>query len=537
MHALENVSSNSHSNEVFGSSSAGAHTEKNAGMSAPQRSQHKTREPFNLHVTNRQRLSSAMESFRRTVSPTLNASVSNVASLSNRQELGSYFDSVPSAPVDPLIGVTAAFKQDPNPNKVDLGVGAYRDDNGVSPVMDCIKKVEDARAEKIREGTYKTASYLPSEGLLEFNNAVKTLVFGNDKAVHDRTATVQGLGGTGPIRLGADYIKKVSRSNEVWISEPSWPAHRMVFEGAGFTVKTYPYYDKSKNGVDFDSMLAKLKNLPPESVVVLQACCHNPTGADLTDHQWQQVIATVKEKKLIPFIDMAYQGFAESLEADGKVVRDFARENVEVIVSTSYSKNLGQYGERVGALSVVKAPEKTDQMDNVMKQLRVCVRNLYSNPPTRGAETVAAVLNDPELSKSWVNELGTYRDRLKDMRQQFVSKLRDIAPEHNFDFVLEQRGMFAFLPLSPQQVVRMREEDSIYLIETGRMCVANLNSKNIDAVVKSVAKVLAQPEQASESAQVSAPVVQQHGRIAPVRSWDGKAGGMAHWLNKRARGF
>ena len=405
-----------------------------------------------------------------------------------------WLSNVPTLPADPLIGITAAFNLDPRPNKIYLGVGAYYDEDGVRPEMSSIGLAKlELETARHAETKHTATAYLPIEGLPEFNSSVKKLVFGDDPVFHERVATVQGLGGTNPITTGACFLKKfLPPGTKTYISEPSWPAHRMVFENAGFEVETYPYYNRENYRVDFNNLLKNLQSLAEKSVVVLQACCHNPTGADLTDAQWQQVIATVKKNKLIPFIDMAYQGFGEGVLEDGKVVRDFSKAVPIVFVSTSYSKNFAQYGDRVGALSVVTG--SSIQASLVKGQLKAIIRANYSNPPAYGAVLVSSVLRSPTLYKKWVEEdIGPARDRIQEMRNLFVDKLKERAPEHDFEYVRNQRGMFSLLNLSVGQIRSMRFNDAVYLIENGRICIAGLNKKNMESVVNSIVKVLKKP--------------------------------------------
>lgn len=389
------------------------------------------------------------------------------------------------APRDPILGITEAFNADKNANKVNLGVGVYYDDNGKVPLLECVKKAEAQLMEKATPRTY-----LPIEGLAAYDKAVQELVFGADSAVikEKRAITAQALGGTGALKLGADLLKRFSPNSQVFISDPSWENHRALFESAGFTVRNYPYYDAATRGVNFTGMLNALKDMPAGSVVVLHACCHNPTGADLTEDQWTDVIKVVAERGLIPFLDMAYQGFGDGIDEDGKVVRRFADAGVPMFVSNSFSKSFSLYGERVGALSIVAA--NGDEAVRVLSQLKRVIRTNYSNPPTHGGQVVATALSTPELRKLWEEELAGMRVRIREMRQALVAKLKEKAPGKDFDFAIKQRGMFSYSGLTKEQVERLRSEFSIYAVDTGRICVAALNSRNIDAVVDAIAKVL-----------------------------------------------
>lgn len=392
---------------------------------------------------------------------------------------------VQMAPKDPILGVTETFNADKNPNKVNLGVGVYYDDNGKVPLLECVRRAETQLAEKSAP-----RSYLPIDGLPAYDRAVQALVFGADSAAarENRVVTVQALGGTGGLKIGADFLRRIAPDSQVWISEPSWENHRALFESAGFTVNTYPYYDPSSRGVDFAGMIGTLRALPPAAIVVLHACCHNPTGVDLTADQWTAVIETVVARGLIPFVDIAYQGFGEGIDADGEVVRRFTRAGGPVFVSNSFSKSFSLYGERVGALSVVAG--SSEEAARVLSQLKRTVRTNYSNPPTHGSQIVAAVLTTPELRALWERELGQMRERIRDMRRQLVEKLRVRAPRADFAFVMRQRGMFSYSGLSKGQVARLREEFSVYAIDSGRMCVAALNSRNVDYVADAVARVI-----------------------------------------------
>ncbi|RJG06492.1 aspartate/tyrosine/aromatic aminotransferase [Noviherbaspirillum cavernae] len=395
------------------------------------------------------------------------------------------FSAIEMAPRDPILGITEAFNADKNPNKVNLGVGVYYDDNGKVPLLACVQKAEAQLMEKASPRTY-----LPIDGIAAYDKAVQELVFGADSAVvqEKRAITVQALGGTGALKLGADFLKRFSPNAQVWISDPSWENHRALFEFAGFTVNNYPYYDATTRGVNFTGMLNALNEMPAGAIVVLHACCHNPTGADLTEDQWTQVIQVVTQRGLVPFLDMAYQGFGDGIEADGKVVRRFAEAGGPLFVSNSFSKSFSLYGERVGALSIVAV--SSEEAARVLSQLKRVIRTNYSNPPIHGGQVVATALSAPELRKQWEEELAGMRVRIREMRQALVQNLKEKAPNHNFDFVIQQRGMFSYSGLTKAQVERLRNEYSIYAVDTGRICVAALNSRNIDAVVDAIAKVL-----------------------------------------------
>jgi aromatic-amino-acid transaminase len=397
----------------------------------------------------------------------------------------SLLNAIEMAPRDPILGITEAFNADKNPKKCNLGVGVYNDDSGKLPLLECVRKAEAQLTEKAAP-----RGYLPIDGLAAYDKAVQELVFGADSDVikNKRAVTAQAVGGTGALKLGADFLKRFSPDAQVWISDPSWENHRALFESAGFTVNTYPYYDAATRGVNFAGMLDTLKSVPAGSIILLHACCHNPTGADLTDAQWAEVIQTITSRGLIPFLDMAYQGFGDGIESDGTVVRQFAAAGGPAFISTSFSKSFSLYGERVGALNIVSA--SGEESARVLSQLKRVIRTNYSNPPMHGGQIVAAVLTNPELRTLWEKELADMRVRIKDMRQTLVQKLKEKSPKHNFDFVIEQRGMFSYSGLTKPQVERLRDEYGIYAVDTGRICVAALNSGNIEYIADAIAKVL-----------------------------------------------
>jgi len=397
----------------------------------------------------------------------------------------SLLNAIEMAPRDPILGITEAYNADKNPKKANLGVGVYYDDNGKLPLLECVRKAEAQMMEKL-----SPRGYLPIDGLVAYDKAVQDLVFGADSAVvkDKRAVTAQAIGGTGALKLGADFLKRFAPNAQVWISDPSWENHRALFESAGFVVNNYPYYEEASHGVNFAGMLDTLKSVPTGSIILLHACCHNPTGADLTDAQWKEVIAVITSRGLIPFLDMAYQGFGDGIEADGKVVRQFAEAGGPVFVSNSFSKSFSLYGERVGALSIVA--NNAEEAARVLSQLKRVIRTNYSNPPTHGGQVVATALVSPELRALWEEELAGMRVRIREMRKALVEKLKAKAPGHDFDFVIQQRGMFSYSGLTKEQVGRLRDEYSIYAVDTGRICVAALNSGNIDYVVDAIAKVL-----------------------------------------------
>ena len=401
----------------------------------------------------------------------------------------SLFSAVEMAPRDPILGITEAFAADTNPNKVNLGVGVYCDDNGKLPLLKCVQAAEKAMMDKP-----SPRGYLPIDGIAAYDAAVKALVFGADSEPikSGRVATVQGVGGTGALKLGADFLKKLNPSAKVLISDPSWENHRALFTSAGFEVQSHPYFDAimngGKGGINFEGMLAALNAAAAGTIVVLHACCHNPTGYDITPAQWDQVVTVVKAKKLVPFLDMAYQGFGYGLAEDGAAVQKFVAAGMTFFVSTSFSKSFSLYGERVGALSVLC--ESKEEASRVLSQLKIVIRTNYSSPPTHGGAVVAAVMNNPEWRALWEAELGEMRVRIKAMRQKLVEGLKAAGVKQDMSFITTQIGMFSYSGLSKDQMVRLRTEFGVYGTDSGRMCVAALNSKNIDYVCAAIAKVL-----------------------------------------------
>ncbi len=397
----------------------------------------------------------------------------------------SLFSAVELAPRDPILGLNEQFAADTNPAKVNLGVGVYYDENGKLPLLECVQAAEQAMMQ-----APKARGYLPIDGIVAYDNAVKSLVFGADsEAVKSgRVATVQALGGTGGLKLGADFLKKLSPNAKVLISDPSWENHLALFRNANFEVASYPYYDAAKRGINFEGMLAALNAAEPGTIVVLHACCHNPTGYDITPAQWDQVVAACKARQLTPFLDMAYQGFGHGITEDGAAVQKFVAAGMVFLVSTSFSKSFSLYGERVGALSVLCTDK--EEAARVLSQLKIVIRTNYSNPPTHGGSVVAAVLNDPALRAVWEKELAGMRVRIKAMREQLVAGLKAAGVQQDMSFITQQIGMFSYSGLSKDQMVRLRNEFGVYGTDTGRMCVAALNGKNIGHVCASIAKVL-----------------------------------------------
>ncbi|MDP1524638.1 MAG: amino acid aminotransferase [Rhodocyclaceae bacterium] len=396
----------------------------------------------------------------------------------------SLFAAVEMAPRDPILGLNEAYNAETNPAKVNLGVGVYFGDDGKIPLLAAVKQ-----AEKTRMETQPPRGYQPIEGTPAYNGAVQNLMFGKDSELlaAGRAITAQCLGGTGALKVGADYLKRLLPDATVYISNPSWENHRALFESAGFPVKDYAYYDAATRGVDFAGMKAALAAMPAKSIVVLHACCHNPTGADITAAQWAEVVAAVKEKNLVAFIDMAYQGFADGIKQDAAALDLFAASGLQFFVSSSFSKSFSLYGERVGALTIVT--DSKDESARVMSQVKRVIRTNYSNPPTHGGAVVAAVLSSPELRQMWEDELSGMRDRIRAMRTSLVEKLTANGAA-GFEFINVQRGMFSYTGLTAAQVEKMRAEYGIYAVGTGRICVAALNTKNIDYVAKAIAAVI-----------------------------------------------
>jgi len=397
----------------------------------------------------------------------------------------SIFSAVELAPRDPILGLTEGFNADTNPNKVNLGVGVYYDDNGKLPLLEAVKA-----AEKTRLDTAPARGYQPIEGLGAFNASVQNLIFGTDSPLikEGRAVTIEALGGTGALKVGADFLKRLYPASKIHISDPSWENHRALFESAGFTVENYPYYDAATQNVNFSAMTAYLATLEANAIIVLHACCHNPTGADLTAEQWKQVVAVIREKNLIAFIDMAYQGFADGIAEDAVALDLFAASGLQFLVSSSFSKSFSLYGERVGALTLVT--ENKEESARVLSQVKRVIRTNYSNPPTHGGAIVAAVLSSPALRQQWEAELATMRDRIRAMRISLVDKLKKKNVPQDFSFVAKQRGMFSYTGLTAPQVEQLKTEFGIYAVSTGRICLAALNTKNIDYVAAAIASVI-----------------------------------------------
>jgi aromatic-amino-acid transaminase len=387
---------------------------------------------------------------------------------------------------DPILSLNEDFQKDPRPNKINLSIGIYFDDAGRIPVLEAVRRAE---AKLLTASGPKP--YLPIEGAANFRSAVQQLLFGaeHEAVTSKRIATIQSVGSSGGLKVGADFIKRYFPDSEVWVSDPTWDNHRSMFEGAGVTVRTYPYYDAANGGVRFDDMLATLRGLPAKTVVLLHACCHNPTGVDLTHAQWDALIPVLEERQLLPYLDLAYQGFGDGITEDAYAVRALASAGLSFFIANSFSKSMSVYGERCGALSVV-CPD-AQQAENVLGQLKFTVRRNYSSPPIHGGQLVALVLSDPELRALWEQELAAMRERILAMRKRLHAVLTQKVPGRSFDYFLTQRGMFSYTGLSAAQVDRLREEFGVYLVRSGRICVAGLNTHNVEAAAAAMAAVMA----------------------------------------------
>ena len=395
------------------------------------------------------------------------------------------FQNVDAYAGDPILSLMETFRQDPRADKINLSIGLYYNEQGVIPQLGSVKQAMSDLHEQMQQASL----YLPMEGLASYRAAVQSLLFGADSAALQagRIATIQSLGGSGALKVGADFLQRYFPGSEVWVSDPTWENHIAIFAGAGFTVHSYPYFDAATGGVNVEAMLACFNQLPPRSIVLLHPCCHNPTGADLSNAQWDRVIEVLKARELIAFLDIAYQGFGAGLEADAYLIRAIAEAGLPALVSNSFSKIFSLYGERIGGLSVLC--EDAETASRVLGQLKATVRRNYSSPANFGAQLVGRVLNDVALNAQWRGEVEAMRSRIDDMRQVLVAALKQALPEHNFDFLLTQRGMFSYTGFSAAQVERLREEFGVYLIASGRVCMAGLNHSNIERVAAAFAAV------------------------------------------------
>jgi len=396
------------------------------------------------------------------------------------------FQHVDAYPGDPILTLNEDFQKDPRTSKINLSIGIYFDDAGKLPVMAAVREAESAMLAQIGP-----KPYLPLVGARNYREAVQHLLFGagHEAVKSGRIATLQTLGGSGGLKVGGDFLKRYFPDSQVWVSDPTWDNHRAMFEGAGFQVNTYPYYDAATGGLKFDAMMATIQDLPARSIVLLHACCHNPTGVDLSAAQWAQLIPVMRDRQLLPYLDIAYQGFGDGIDEDAHAIRALADAGVSFFVANSFSKSFSLYGERVGGLSVV-CPDKA-QADRVLGQLMSAVRRNYSSPPTHGGQIVARVLQTPALRQVWADELGAMRARIQTMRQQLHAGLAARLPGRDFGYFLAQHGMFSYTGLSAAQADVLREKHGVYVLRSGRMCVAGLNAGNVDRVAEAMAAVLA----------------------------------------------
>lgn len=396
------------------------------------------------------------------------------------------FQKVDAYAGDPILSLMERFKEDPRSDKVNLSIGLYYNEDGIIPQLQAVAEAEG----RLNAQPHGASLYLPMEGLNTYRHAIAPLLFGADHPVlaQNRVASIQTLGGSGALKVGADFLKRYFPGARVWVSDPTWENHIAIFEGAGFEVSTYPWFDDETNGVRFEAFLEKINTLPERDIVLLHPCCHNPTGADLSDAQWDEVVKVLKARNLIPFLDIAYQGFGAGIEEDAYAIRAIANAGMPMLVSNSFSKIFSLYGERVGGLSIVC--EDAETASRVLGQLKATVRRNYSSPPNFGAQVVAMVLGDSELKAAWLAEVEGMRTRILAMRQELVNVLKDTVPGGNFDYLLKQRGMFSYTGFSAAQVDRLRDEFGVYLIASGRMCVAGLNPRNVQRVAQAFAAVI-----------------------------------------------
>ena len=396
------------------------------------------------------------------------------------------FKNITMAPADPILGLTDAFKKDTNSEKINLGVGVYKDEAGITPILKSVKQAEELI---LKEET--TKSYLSIQGTPEYGKCVRELIFGKDSEVlaSNRAVSVQSPGGTGALRIAADFIHKFLPKSKIWISNPTWANHNQVFNAAGLEICKYNYYDSSINGLNFDKMLESLSTVEAGDVVLLHACCHNPTGVDVTPEQWKQLADITVKQGFLPLFDFAYQGFGNGLDEDAFGIRYFAEKVKNFFVANSFSKNFGLYNERVGSLTLVA--ENADEASKAFSQMKICVRANFSNPPAHGAAIVTKILSTPELHKLWISEVTEMRERINGYRGKFVAALKAKGVKQNFDFIKEQRGMFSYTGLAVEEVLELRNDYSIYFVNSGRISLAGINGKNIDRLCQSFAEVLA----------------------------------------------
>ena len=387
---------------------------------------------------------------------------------------------------DPILSLNEAFQKDPRAGKINLSIGIYFDNDGRIPMLPSVRAAELAVVEAAG-----ARPYLPMEGAANFRSAVRALLFGAEHPAikAGRIATIQGVGSSGGLKVGADLLKRYFSDSKVYLSDPTWDNHRAVFEGSGHVCETYPYYDAATGGLRFDELLARFKALPARSIVVLHACCHNPTGVDLSQDQWRALVPVIRERQLLPFLDLAYQGYGDGIEEDAFAPRLLADEGLAFLIANSFSKSMSLYGERCGALSVV-CPD-ADQAARVLGQMKFMIRRNYSNPPMHGGQIVAKVLTDPALRAMWEAEVKEMRERIQSMRRELHAVLAAKLPGRNFDYFLTQRGMFSYTGLSADQAERLKTEFGVYILRSGRICVAGLNTRNVEATAEAMAAVLA----------------------------------------------
>ncbi len=395
------------------------------------------------------------------------------------------FEKIQAAPADPILGLGESFKAEIRDNKINLGIGVYKDANGLTPIVKAVKTAEKRLLE-----TENSKNYLTIDGVAAYNQFTQELLFGANSEIlsSKRAKTAQSLGGTGALRVAAEFIKRQTNAQNVWISSPTWPNHNAIFNAVGITIRNYRYYNEETHALDWDNMLADLSHADAGDVVLLHGCCHNPTGIDPTPAQWKQLAELSVKNGWLPLFDFAYQGLANGLEEDAQGLRAFAANHKELLIASSYSKNFGLYNERVGAFTIVAADQAT--AETAFSQVKSIIRTLYSNPSSHGAHAVALVLGDAELKADWINELAGMRDRIKTMRQRFVDLLKEHGAEQDFSFIIEQNGMFSFSGLSPEQVDRLKDEFAIYAVRSGRINVAGITEDNIRYLCESIVKVL-----------------------------------------------
>lgn len=396
-----------------------------------------------------------------------------------------HFSKVQQAPPDPILGITESFNKDSNPHKINLCVGVYQSETGGNPVLKSIKQAERMLLEQ-----ETTKDYLGIDGDREYTRGVQELLFGKSAETlgSNRAATLQTPGGTGALRVGADFIRSQYPQARVWVSDPTWPNHKGIFNSAGLEVKTYPYFDAENSRIRLDELLAALEAVPEGDVVLLHGCCHNPTGIDPTDEEWARIVEIFRARRIIPFLDFAYQGLGRGLDEDASSIRAFDKAGLEMLIASSFSKNMGLYRERVGAITFVTAD--SEAAGRVMSQAKLLVRTNYSNPPSHGAKTAGIVMGNPQIRELWISELNQMRDRIRQMRQDFVKKLAEVGVKQNFEFLAGQNGMFSFSGISGAQVERLKNEFGIYMAQNGRINVAAITPGNIDYLCRSILQTL-----------------------------------------------